>query len=226
MKGNLCTEVTFELDFSFGAILGAIAIAWAISLDAFVCSFAYGSKGIKIPIKSAWIINLICSGVIGLALFAGSIIRQYIPYGFAEAISFAILFILGIAKLLDSITISIIRKHSAINKEIKFSLLNFKFILNLYANPEQADIDGSKILSMPEAVSLALALSLDGLAVGLGAAIGNANILIVFISTLIADMIALLAGAFLGNKAGKKIPFNLSWLCGALLISLAFSQFL
>ena len=212
------------MEFSLIIILESLVIAWAISLDAFVCSFAYGSKRIKIPFKSAWVINLICGAVIGLTLFAGSLLLQYIPYRFAVAISFTILLALGIAKLLDSITISIIRKHSVINKEIKFSLFNFKFILNLYANPEQADIDGSKVLSPTEAAMLALALSLDGLAVGLGAALGSANGVVVFISAFIVNMIALLAGAFLGNKVGKRIPFNVSWLSGTLLILLAFSN--
>ena len=203
----------------FSTVLEAAVIAFAISLDAFVASFAYGSKGIKIPMRSAWIINLTCAGTIGLALLIGTALRQYIPYGLTGWVSFTILFALGVIKLLDSLTKSII-----LNKEIKFSLGRLRFILTLYADPEKADTDGSKILSPAEAAWLALALSLDGLAVGLGAAIGNANGLAVFACALIAGIIAIILGSVLGNKAAKKITFNLSWLSGVLLILLAFSN--
>ena len=208
----------------FFSLLEALVIACALSLDAFVASFAYGSKGIKIPLRAAWLINLICAGVVGLALVAGTALRQYIPYDLTAGISFAILFALGVAKLLDNIIKSIIRNHSGIDKEIKFSLRGFKFILKLYADPEQADVDGSKTLSPAEAVTLAFALSLDGLAVGLGAAIGSANGLLVFTGVLITGILALLLGDLLGNKAAKKIRFDLSWLSGILLILLAFSN--
>ena len=212
------------MEFSFVTTVQALVIALAISLDAFVASFAYASKGIKIPLRSAWMINLICTAMTGAALLAGNMLAQYIPYALTVAISFIILFALGILKLMDSITKSIIRKFSEISKEIKFSLLNFRFILRLYADPEKADTDGSKVLSTAEAASLALALSLDGLAVGLGAAIGNANWLIVLGCTLVIGIIALLTGARLGNKAAQKIRINLSWLSGVLLILLAFSR--
>lgn len=212
------------MHFSFIVILEALILASALSLDAFVASFAYGSKKIKIPFKSVQVINLICGIITGLSLLIGTILRQYIPDWLTAAVSFVILLILGIVKLLDSITKSIIRKYSNINKEIKFSLFNFKFILNLYANPEDADIDESKTLSPTEASSLAIALSLDGITVGLGAAIGNVNGVAVFICSLVTNMAAVLLGSFIGNKIARKTTFNLSWLSGLILIILAFSK--
>lgn len=212
------------MHFSFGAVLEAAALASALSLDAFVASFAYGSKNIKIPFWSAQVINLTCGGITGLSLLAGTMLRRYIPGWLTVAIGFSVLFILGIVKLLDGITKSIIRKYSGINKEIKFSLFNFKFILNLYADPENADVDGSKTLSPAEAASLAVALSLDGITVGLGAAIGNANGLAVFICSLVIGLAAVLSGSFAGNKIAGKSSYNLSWISGAILLALAFSK--
>ena len=211
------------LYFSLGPALEAMVLALAISLDAFVASFAYGSKRIKIPMRSAWVIALTCAAVTGLALLAGTLLRQYIPYTLAGGISFVILFTLGLLKLLDSITKSIIRRR-AISKGLAFSLFNFNFILLLYANPEQADLDGSKILTPSEAATLALALSLDGLGVGLGAAIGSANGLVLFIGAIAAGIAAIVLGGRLGNKAAEKARLNISWLSGVLLILLAFAN--
>ena len=209
--------------FLHNPALEAMVLALAISLDALVASFAYGSKRIKIPMRSAWVVALTCAGVVGLALLAGTLLRQYIPYTLAGAVSFVILFTLGLVKLLDSITKSVIRRR-AISKGLAFSLLNFNFILLLYADPEQADLDGSKILTPSEAATLALALSLDGLGVGLGAAIGSANGLVLFIGTIVAGIVAIVLGGYLGNKAAEKTRLNISWLSGVLLILLAFAS--
>jgi len=199
-------------------------LACALSLDAFVASFAYGGKKIAIPFKSVQVINLICGAITGVSLFVGNVVRQYIPEGLTVAICFTILAIMGILKLLDGITKSIIRKNENINKELRFSMLNFRFILHLYADPEDADVDDSKVLSPMEATSLAFALSLDGIAAGLGAAIGNVNGWAVLICSLFTNMAAVLLGCALGNKLARKTSLDLSWLCGVVLIGLAVSK--
>lgn len=201
-------------------------LASALSMDAFVASFAYGSNKIKIPMLSIQIINIVCSSILGISLLVGTLVKQYIPDWLTIMICFTILFVLGIAKLLDSIIKSIIRKYNNFNKEIEFSMFNIKFILSLYANPEDADIDSSRIISPMEASSLAIALSLDGLAVGFGAALGNVNGLAIFLSSLVTNAIAVILGCYLGNKIARKLSFNLSWLSGILLIFLAFLKLL
>jgi len=154
----------------------------------------------------------------------GIIVKDYIPSWLTISICFIILFILGIAKLLDSITKSIIRKHTNMKKELKFSFLNFKFILKLYADPEVADIDRSKTISPLESIGIAIALSLDGIAVGFGAALGNINGLAVFLFSLITNALAVFLGCSLGNRVARKVRFNLSWISGVILLILAFSK--
>lgn len=210
------------MHFSLITTLEAILLVIALSMDAFVSSFAYGSNKIRIPFASIQTINIVSSLIFGISLLAGAVLKKYIPSWLTTAICFAILFILGIIKLLDCFTKSFLRKHTNLNKEIKFSMLNLKFILNLYANPEEADVDQSKILSPMEAASLAVALSLDGLAVGFGAALGNVNALEVFLYSFIANTVAVMLGCSLGNKVAQKSPCNISWLSGAYLIILAF----
>lgn len=199
-------------------------LAAALSVDALTAGFAYGSKKIKIPFASVTVINVICSSILGISLLAGAKISPYLPAWLTTSISFGILFLFGSIKLLDSITKSFIRKHNNFKKVIRASFLNLNFILNLYADPEKADIDDSKSLSIPEASALAVSLSLDGIAIGLGAGMANVNILAVFLWSLISDMVFVMTGHFLGNKAAHKLPFNISWVGGVLLIWLAFSK--
>ena len=206
------------------ATLQAAAIAISVSIDAFAVSFAYGCKKIKVPMLSLLIITFICTIVIGVSFLFGAALVQYIPPWFAMGLSFAILFIIGLVKLFDSITKSIIRKHTQFNKEINLSVLNFKLVMRLYADPETADVDDSKSISSREAAVLAVSLSLDSLAVGLGAAIMGINVWILLIFTFVTGVLALLLGGWLGNKAASKIRFNISWLAGIILIGLAFLQ--
>lgn len=202
-------------------VLEALILSSALSIDAFVASFAYGGKSIKIPIQSILVISVICSTVIGISLLIGSIVRGFIPDSVTKIICFLLLFFLGLSQLLDSFTKSIIRKYGHIRGNFKFSILNFRFVLSLYADPETADIDESKVISPVEASSLALALSLDGMGVGFGAALGNVNGLAVFICSLATNFCAVLLGSQIGNKMAKNLPFNMSWISGSILIIMA-----
>ena len=146
---------------SFWISLGEAALlAAAVSTDAFAAGLAYGAKRIRIPVLSAVIISMIGSLMLGLSLLAGSVIRPWLPAGFAPGMGFAILLFLGIAKLFDSSIKAYIRKHKSLKKNIRFSLSSLRFILTVYADPQEADQDASQSLSALEAASLAVALSL------------------------------------------------------------------
>ena len=193
----------------FLALLHTAVIAISLSIDAFAVSFAYGCKKIKMPLHSALLINLICTIAVVLSFLSGLALTAYITEHIAAIISFVILFSIGLTKLFDSITKSIIRKSTQFNKEIKLSVFNLKLALRLYADPEAADADTSKDISPKEAAVLAISLSLDGLAVGLSAAIIGINLWLLIAFTLLSDGIALLLGDLLGNKVASKIRFNI-----------------
>lgn len=208
----------------FSVLAEASVLSLALSLDAFVASFAYGSGKIKIPFSSALVLDLICTAILTLSLLAGTVVRQWIPPDLTIGICFSILMLLGLCKLLDSGIKAFIRRHSSLKKEIRFNLSSISFVLKLYADPEKADIDQSKVISPKEAASLAVALSLDGLAVGFGAAFGSLNLWAAMLCSLIANALAVLLGSRLGNRAAAKLPVDFSWVSGVLLIFLAFAK--
>ena len=172
---------------SFLSSIDAILLVSALSMDAFVASFAYGTSKIKIPFKSAIIINVVCSVILGIALFAGNIISNFIPSIFTQ-----------------------------------FKVSDFRFFLQVCIDNTAADADHSLELSPKESLSLAVALSLDGIAAGFGTGLVAANLAEIIIFSLIVNMIAILAGCFIGNKVAEKTDLNLSWLSGATLMLLAF----
>jgi len=206
------------------SIIEAAVLASSLSIDAFTAGFAYGSKKIRIPMSSIQIINLICCLMTAMALLMGAGLRAHIPEGLAIALAFTILFIMGLIKLLDGIIKSIILKHAKLDKSIQFSLFSLQFILRLYADPEAADADVSAHISPSEAIMLAVSLSLDGIAVGFGAALAGVNPWALLGWSLVTNMVALILGRKLGHSLAEKLPFNISWLGGLVLIGLAVSQ--
>lgn len=202
--------------------IDAILLVTALSMDAFIASFAYGTSNIKIPFKSAIIINVVCSAILGVALFTGSIISNFIPSIFTTSICFTMLLMLGLAKLFNSTLKALIGPNGTLSRNYQFELSDFRFFLKVCIDNTAADVDHSLELSPKESLSLAIALSLDGLAAGFGTGLVSSNFAEIIIFSLIVNMIAILAGCFVGNKVAEKTDLNFSWLSGATLMLLAF----
>lgn len=209
------------MDVTLPSLLEAFLLVAAVSLDSFVASFAYGTNKIKIPPLSVAVISVICSGMLAVSLFFGSLLRDYVPEAVTKGKCFTILFLLGVVKLFDSAIKMRIRKHK-IDRQMKFSFLSLQVILNVYADPEKADIDRSKVLSPLEAVSVAVALSLDGLAVGFGAGLASIDFFQAVVICLLFSAVTVGIGSLLGRKLAEKTNLNLTWVGGVLLLVLAF----
>jgi putative sporulation protein YtaF len=210
------------MSISFTLFIEAFILVIALSVDAFVASFAYGTDKIKIPASSILIINSLCSGILVLFLLIGGVLRPLLPPKAVTILCFLILLILGIAKLFDSSIKILIKKFDSTSKKIQFSLKRITFILTVYADPQTADIDKSNILSPAESISLGIALSLDSAVVGLGAGVSSNNFLLILMLSFAIGFLAIYLGDIVGEKIASKTSLNLSWISGTLLIILAF----
>ena len=94
-------------------------------------------------------------------------------------------------------------------------------ILNIYANPEQADQDRSGVLSVGEATALAVALSLDSLTVGVGAGLDQTPVFAAVLLSFALGLAAILLGRWLGDKLMRGLQIEVSWISGLMLLVLA-----
>lgn len=205
-------------------MLESILLVTSLCMDAFVASFGYGTNKIKIPFTSVTVINFVCSALLAISLFLGSVIKDFLPESVSIGICFTILMVLGVSRFLEGVIKTYLRKKSTNRKNIKFKLLDLNFILDVYVDNTKADMDNSRTLSPSEAFYLAIALGLDGIAVGFGSGLANINYIQVVLFSLISDMVAVLIGCYLGRKLVEKVNLNLSWLSGLILIILAFMK--
>jgi len=204
--------------------LEAILLAVALSVDALLAAFAYGSQNIKIPTGSLVVLGLVCSGILGVTLHLGTQIGGFLGEGTAAGISFAILFGLGLFRIFDSWFKHWLRKRGSTGGQIKFSAFRLNFILQVYVDPEAADRDHSRTLSAGEAAALAIALSLDGIAAGLGAGLVGAAVGLTVGATFLFTIAAVALGCKLGVRVAGRMQTDISWISGGLLILLAVLQ--
>lgn len=200
-------------------------MAAALSVDAFLAFFAYGSQKIRVPALSVLTVGLLCGGILLAALLVGDVIAPYIGERTASVLSLVVLVLLGLARLFDSSLKRWIRKSQGGKGRLEFTALNLRFILNVYADPQMADVDRSQALSPKEAAALSIALSLDGVAAGLGAGVMGVHIGASVIIFVILTVLAVKGGASLGNRMAEKLPWDVSWISGVLLICLALFKF-
>lgn len=203
-------------------MIETLLLVLSVSIDSLLASIAYGASKIKIPLTSAFIVDIISASMLGLSLIVGGFLQNYISANVGRVMSFLILFILGVYRLFESLLKSYIKNKSNDLSPLTFKLFDFNIVLQVYADETKADFDKSKILTSKEALYLALALSLDSLAVGFGSSLISINYVQVFIVAILIGIIAILLGSFIGRKFVENTNINLSWLSGAMLIILAF----
>lgn len=202
-------------------MLESLLLVSSLCIDSFVASIAYGTSKIKIPPKSVIIINLVCTSTLACSLFIGSLFKSFLPGNLPAVLGFIILMSLGIYRLFEYLFKAYISKKTKCDYPLIFKLFDFKFVLQVYADETKADFDKSKSLNSKESFYLALALSLDSLAVGFGSSLCNINYVQTLVLCFLIGVSAVSIGVFLGQKFSEKLHLELSWLSGVLLIILA-----
>ena len=186
-----------------------LSLILALSLDTFMAALSYEANKIKIPISSNLIISFICALVLFISLLLGNVLSIFIPDFILVFISFVILFSIGLFKIFDNRIKKFIKKRNFKSKSINFSFCNLKFILQIYSDYAYADMDKSKSLSPIEAISLAFALSIDGLSAGLAF---NTDIILglfIFIICFGINVLFILFAKGFNSLFNSKIDFSL-----------------
>ncbi len=201
-------------------MLDEILLAVTVSLDTFLFSASYSDSGIRIPLISSLIINLICGGIMGFSLLIPEFFSEIISPDTVNIAGTVVMTILGVATVFKSLIRNIVRKLSDFER-IPLKMCGMNFVVNLYLDDTAADIDNSKVLSPLEAVTLSIAASLDSAALGLGCGNAEINPFNAAVLTFAVGLTAVFSGGLLGEKISS-LNHDFSWMGGILLIILAF----
>lgn len=203
-------------------MLQSFLLVIALSTDSFLASLAYGAEKIRIPLRSALLIAFVGVAFLGVSLYTASFMELFIPPYVCKWISFSIFFMIGMSSVFQG-TIKRFLRHTH-QKKLTFEYSGISFVLDVYLDETKADVDNSKVLSLKEALYLAVALSIDSLVSGFALGISITNPLPVLLISFLVGLCAVLSGFYFGGKLGMKSHLDLSWTSGILFLMLAISR--
>ena len=205
-------------------MIEVLLLVMALSIDAFVASVAYGVDEIKIPFGSAFALSGVSSVILLISMACGALVSNWLPPHVTAIVCFVLLLLLGLSRFCEGVIKDVLNRHSNHVQGLSFKCWDYHFILDIYMDNTKADQDHSKVLSVKEAISLGIVLSLDGIAAGFGSGLVETPYLETAIVSMIVSMVAILLGCWLGHKLAKLKNIQISWLSGVTLIILAFMK--
>lgn len=200
-----------------------ILLAIIISIDTFLFAAAYRSNNISIPIPSRLVISAMGALILSISLVLSGLLGMFIPRDICKLASLVVLTTVGVITIFKSILRTVVKKLSE-RGELSIKLGDEGMMLKLYLDETAADMDCSKILSPAEAVTLALASSVDAATVGLTTGFEDAKPLLAAVLAMIAGSLSIVLGLLAGKKISS-LKFDLSWLGGAVIICFAIFEF-
>ena len=197
-----------------------ILLAVTISIDTYIAAAANCSGGIRIPLLSSVIINLVCSAVLGISLYLSGLLGQCISPDLFRICGRCIIISIGLLTILKSFARPLARRVAE-KGELSLKLGKTPLALKLYLDDTAADMDSSKVLSAGEAAALALASSLDSAAMGMGSGFSDISPFIASAAAFVCGCAAVQTGILTGKKLSS-LNHDLSWVGGLMLIIFAF----
>jgi putative sporulation protein YtaF len=203
-------------------LFSILTLTIAVSLDSFGVGLTYGIRKLKIPLKSLIIISSCSALLLYFAMKFGELLFNLIPIQYGEKIGGYILIGIGMLALYQVFKPE--KKESPIANEtmvIRFEIKSLGIVIQILKRPMVADFDKSGIITGIEAIMLGIALSLDAIGAGIGAALLGFPAILTALSVAVMSSTFLVIGLLLGNRFSKSdILKKLTYFPGMLLIIL------
>lgn len=194
-----------------------ILFLFTLSIDTFCMGLSYALHKIKIPYYSSLVISFISSIMLLCSIIFGIIIKNYISIYWIQFLSFLLLFLFGMLKLLETN----LKRHT-----FQIKIFKINFMIQIYLDYTKADYDHSNKLSIHEAIPLAFILSLDSLATGFILSTSTFSVFSIFFIAFLFSFFSIQFAVLCSFFLSKKIHFDLSIFSGYLFILLAFLKLL
>lgn len=193
----------------------------AVTLDSLTAGLTYGTRKVRILPLSYLILICIPALFITAANQLGTLLACLLPPQVLPWISFLLLFLLGISKIIESLIRRLAAKHPSLTRNWGCKIKQINIIFTIYLSPEYANGEDLQILSAKEALLLSLALSLDSILVGMAFTTDAVSWVFLFLLAVLFNLLFFLIGYLAGHVLCHLFHVDLSWLSGLLLLLLA-----
>lgn len=189
-------------------ILSSLLFALSANADNFVVGLSYGIKKIRIGLPSNFLIALISLLGTILSMSLGKVIYQFIPEHMSNIIGSILLILLGSWTIIKP-------------------LLKGEDPNDILENPEKADKDNSLYIDVKESVTLAFALTINNIGLGIGASVTGLNIALTSVLTFMFSLLMIIMGYFLGSSfSSKEFNHRATIVSGLIIIALGIYEML
>lgn len=192
-------------------------LALALSLDSLTVGLLYGSRGIKLSWSAMLIVSLATGLLLSLSMGGGRMVAAALPGPLAQRLGACLL--VGAGAWVTYQTWRSHRRGSAAppgpackpeqqeaqRRVWRLRLGSVGIVIEILREPGAADLDRSGHISSMEAWFLGVALALDSVAAGLGAAMAGFSPY----SLPIAASVGSFGLMFLGSRGAARLPFRL-----------------
>lgn len=200
--------------------LSSLLLACSTNVDNLAVGIAYGVKKLRISLLANLLIALVSAGGTTISMSVGEVVSRFIPGVIANALGSGSLIIIGVWGIWE--TLKTQRKLNR-NKDKSSDDLSYTTYLD---DPLRVDVDKSRSVELREAGALALALTINNLAGGIGAGISGLNIVLTTALTFGASLLAIRGGYFLGKTFTLRFTGNWSGIVsGVLIIALGLYEY-
>ena len=173
------------------AFLNVILVIAALTTDSFVVSFSYGAQNVKMSMKMILVMNLVMSLLLAGGICTGRVMEVFFPRNIAIAAGALVLLGMGGYRI-------------------------WKFLQGRRSGEEQEVQE----LDYFQGILLALILSLDGLAAGIGTGLVQAEEGHLIPGVFLGGILMMEAGWRAGNHFRHVFRKDISWISGICLLIL------
>lgn len=192
-------------------VLSLALLALAVSLDSLTVGVLYGARGIRLPWGAMAIVSLATGLLLSLSMAAGGALGALLPAALAARAGALLLVAVGCW-----VTYQTWRNHSRqpvpltpqeVQRRVwRVRLGTVGIVVEILREPGAADLDRSGHINPLEACLLGIALALDSVAAGLGAAMAGYSRLGLPVAATGLSYLFLL----LGSRGAGLLPWRIS----------------
>lgn len=200
-----------------------ILFSCALSLDGFGVGLSYGMRKIKITLMSLVLISFSSALAVSLSMLLGKMTACFFAPSTANLVGAVILIVVGCWLFLQNLILNML----PVEKTYSIKVNTLGLVINILKEPQKADFDKSGVIDAKEAVFLGVALAMDALGAGFGAAMSGYSPLFTPLFVAGAKLIFISSGLYIGKQFRiKYLKGEMTLLPGGIIILLGFSKLL
>lgn len=193
--------------------ISLVMLALALSLDSLTVGLLYGARGIKLSWSAMLIVSLATGFLLAAAMGGGRLVAAWLPPVMAQRLGALLLTGVGLWITYQTWrnggsaaeTAPVPEPAEETRKVWRLKLGSVGIVIEILREPGSADLDRSGHISLSEAWFLGIALALDSVAAGLGAAMAGFSPL----GLPLAAAGGSLGLMFVGSRGARLLPFKL-----------------